>query len=137
VDNELSVRAGLNIGIEPTLLPFVQAAAGNAISIALSGDTIIAEHSENAARVPFATAFPGIGVPVGYVWNTGAALATSQISFFFVDELGNEIQVANTALLTPGSGPFVIGFPPGKLASFFCLAPEEKIVARVVIPPGP
>jgi hypothetical protein len=138
MDNELSVRAGLNIGIEPTLLPFVQAAAGNIIPIAPSGDTVIAEHTDQAARVLF-SAGGGGGDGSGWVWNT--ALDTVDINFYFVDDLGNEILLGGGAI-SGVPGPVELELEnfepaPDESGAFFCLAPKEKIVARLSPTPPP
>lgn len=133
-DPELSVRAGLNIGIESTLLPFVQAGAGNLIPLNPTGDTFIMGHTDQAARVPFA-AGPQGGVLGGWLFNTGPALA-NQFGFLFVDELGNEIEVALGSFISAPTEPNGIVFGPGQDFSFFCLAPGEKIIARV-LPPAP
>jgi hypothetical protein len=123
-DRELSIRAGLNVGIEPTLLPFVQAGAGNLIEVKPSGDTVIAENSSQAARVALSCAIANLG---GYIYNTGSDLV--DVDFLFIDALGNEISLT-------GGFPIpvvTLGPIPIELADamrFFCLAPGEKIIAR-------
>lgn len=138
MDNELNVRAGLNIGIEPSLLPWVQAGAQPKILVKLSGDTVVMEHTDQAARVPFTYggAFESGSTPAGVVYNDDPALAiSSEIGFFFVDELGNEIAVAATNLSSTAPNPII--FALGKTFGFFCLAPGEKIVSRIILFPVP
>lgn len=133
MDNELSVRAGLNIGIEPTLLPFVQAGVENAIPIALSGDTVLAEHTENAARVLFGGAGFGTGLG-GWAYNTDPALIGAALLLDFVDDLGNRIQLGGANLVFGGTNPLFVFLQ--KFGGFFCLAPDEMIVAKFQ-PSGP
>jgi hypothetical protein len=124
-DRELSVRAGLNVGIEPTLLPFLQAGAGNVITIKPSGDTVIAENTGQAARVALNCAIANLG---GYIYNTGSDLV--DVDFLFVDALGNEISLTGgfpIPVVTPGPIPIELA----DAMRFFCLAPGERIIARV------
>jgi hypothetical protein len=124
MDNELSVRAGRNIGIEPTLLPFVQAAAGNIFTLDPNKDVIVAEHTDQAARVFFVDESV-----VGFVWNTNSA-PTTDVLFLFRDELGNEILFASV-VVSDIPGPEPIHTDEGVEGSFACLAPGEQIVARI------
>jgi hypothetical protein len=133
-DNHLQQRAGLNIGIEPTLFPFVQAAAGLEIPINLTGDTLIMEHTEQAAKVPF-MAGPGGFAPLGgWAWNTGPEAPLAFLFFYFVDALGNEIPTAFVnGIPAPGSMEVIFNMT-AKAGGYFCLAPGEKIIARLVFP---
>ena len=137
MDKQIQSRSGLNIGIESTLLPFVQAGAAELTVIPATGTEVtVMEHTDQAARVPFVSGSAqdfssGLGGE-GYVWNTDPSLPTGSVSFFFVDELGNEIQVATTNAPLSAAGPNPIFSPTFDLQSFFCLAPGEKIVAKFV-----
>jgi hypothetical protein len=131
-DPRLQQRAGLNIGIEPTLFPFVQAGSGREIPINPSGDTVIAEHTGQASRVALANA-NGIS---GWLTNTGGPAPGIDVDFLFVDALGNEISLT-------GGFPIPVGVDPGpveivldNLVRTFCLAPGEKIIARAFSNPG-
>jgi hypothetical protein len=125
MDNELSVRAGLNIGIEPTLLPFVQAAAGNVFVLDPSKGVVIAEHTDLAARV-----LGSGGLQNGYAWNSDPA-GNVDVFLDFVDELGNTIPaVIGTHLF--GLGPSYLAVDQQGNDVFYCLAPGEQIVARFV-----
>lgn len=131
MDDRLSSRAGLNIGIEPTLLPFVQASAGDVIPVPRSGDTVLGESTNQAARVIFLDE-----TIVGFVWNSDSAPST-QVDVLFRDELGNEILLAeaDVSVPGPGPGPVQIFTENGEEFSFACLAPGEQIIARIVAPP--
>jgi hypothetical protein len=121
-DRELSVRAGLNVGIEPTLLPFLQAGAGNLIEVKPTGDTVIAENTGQAARVAL-TCATNLG---GYLFNTSSDVRV--IDFFFIDEVGNEISLTGATPISVGGSPAPILL--ADMLNFFCLAPGEKIIAR-------
>lgn len=129
MDDELNARAGRNIGIESTILPYVQAGAGHIIPISMSGDTVIAEHTDQAARVMFAEgANTGL---CGYVFNTGPAILDQAVKFLFVDELGNELPLNIDTPLANPSQPIELSVAVSD-ETFFCLAPGEKIIARLI-----
>ena len=124
MDVPLSARSGRNVGIEPTLLPFVQAGAAEVVAINQSSDTVVAQYTEQAARVLFASG----NDKSGYLFNNGPGNA--DVDFFFVDELGNEISLTGAVPVPVPAGSPPVPFLQVSTFRFFCLARGEKIVAR-------
>lgn len=130
-DDNLSKRAGLNIGIEPSLLPYIRAAKGSPIQIVNEqGDTLIAEPTDKAARVIMLESSNGLGG--GYVLSTDPAGADANkiLHLWFIDELGNEVEVETSSLVGSEATGFHVAANMSPI-DFFCLAPGEKIIARV------
>lgn len=133
-DNNLSSRAGLNIGTEPSLLPFIRSASGKPIVVPTSGDVVLAESSSTAARVvlgsyPFSRGGPGMGW--AFATDPGGADFGKVVNVFFVDDQGNEIQIGATTSIGAPTTEYEIGPENVGDATFFCLAPGEKIIARL------
>ena len=135
-DNNLSKRAGLNIGIEPSLLPYVRAVKGSPILVDPNGDTLIAEATDKAARVITLEHDTGLGGGVVIATDSGGADLNKIVHLIFVDELGNEVEVATSDTISSILTNFHVN--PNVTMSeydFFCLAAGEKIIARVTTAP--
>lgn len=131
-DTELSVRAGRNVGIEPSLLPWTRAAKGDPILVNEQGDTLLMVSTDKAAR-DLASGLPGV---VGWFFSNPPPVLPKVFNLYFVDELGNEIPIGATAILTLPVQPMIL-FSVKVSTSGFCLAPGEKIIGRLENPPAP
>ena len=126
-DKNLSVRAGLNVGIEPSLLPWTRAAGGKPILVDENGDTLLMVASDKSARLL------GSGASVyGWLFADPPPGALVEFEIVFVDELGNEIIIGGTPPLANPVNVISL-FGEKETAGFnFCLAPGEKIIGRLV-----
>ena len=119
----LQQRAGLNIGIEPGILPFIQYSGGREVEInpAIGAKTVILECPEGTARTPLTQAAEDAG---GVIVNTTAD--TFYYEVWFRDADGNEAKVANVATRATGVDEFVANnsYLDG---TAFTLTPGEKI----------
>jgi hypothetical protein len=126
-DQELQVRAGLNVGNQPSLLTFLQKGGCKNVVVPPSGTPVVVlEGIESGYRTNYVVAvdssFIANGSAQAYDWTT-----------LFEDDQGNRVE------LESGSVAAAVGSQPGidileffDAEIFFCLAPGEKLLLAMV-----
>lgn len=147
-DKPLQQRAGRNIGIE-SLAVFRQAAGAPEVVATIGADidaspgpqVTVMEGVEKALRTPTMTAAVGTGPFSGWAFNS-ETVTLPQLKFYFQDELGNKMLIANIS--SPlGGGPLDLAVTPPSTPNPFtlfkplCLCEDEKIVMRAGYPTPP
>lgn len=125
-DTNAQVRAGSNIGNEPSAGNYFVAKAGGAvIDILTPGRTTILEGVEGTARVG----------TVGPAVNGGRARNKSIVSydlqFVFIDDEGNEANIGAPVVIVGGAAGSIAW--PASLGGVFALNPGEKVVVDTVV----
>lgn len=127
----LQQRAGRNIGIEPSLFPFIQASASptTVINPGVGSKTVIVECPEKTARTPL---LPNESTAGGLIFNTTASDAYFDV--LFVDAEGNEIRIGTVTATANADSEFRYADNIGQIEdAIFVLTPGEKIVLQRIL----
>ena len=112
-DTNVQIRAGQNVGNEPSVLNFIEKAGSKTVTVPTNGQpTVILAGSEDFIRTNRIQATNG-----GRIFNSGPD--TVDVGFIFDDGQGNQLGPVALGTIAPGEG---VAIPP----FFMCLAPGES-----------
>ncbi len=131
-DTELQVRAGLNVGNQPSYLTFIQKAGAHSVVVPPTGaKVVVLEGIEGGFRTSNVAA-----VESSLIAN-GSAQAYDWTSFFEDDE-GNQLELdTGTVAAAVGSVPGLDVLAFFDAETLFCLAPGEKLLLSIVAAESP